>query len=186
MDFDDGVSASRTRVPVLCRCGTHAHCFCSVGACSVGACPNAYLRCQVALGGAKGGYMLGSQSGYLRWKVIRIYVSYREGQAPTQQCMRYKAGVCWVMEDGRRAGSGAGVRGRPCVIWSRVCFREFSLFVCGVARWQTVFDKEQVVVILQNVVEEILKDQPYDHSKVLFSVCSVQTTPLSLLSLSLP
>merc|ERR1711966_160421 len=30
----------------------------------------------------------------------------------------------------------------------------------------TVFDKEQVVVILQNAVEEILKDQPYDHSRI--------------------
>lgn len=31
---------------------------------------------------------------------------------------------------------------------------------------QTVFDKESVQVTLQNAVEEILKDQPYDHTKV--------------------
>jgi hypothetical protein len=31
---------------------------------------------------------------------------------------------------------------------------------------QSVFNKEEVVVVLTDAVEEILKDQPYDHSKI--------------------
>jgi hypothetical protein len=41
---------------------------------------------------------------------------------------------------------------------------------------QTVFDKESVQVTLQNAVEEILKDQPYDHTKV----CAAQAAALVL------
>lgn len=50
-----------------------------------------------------------------------------------------------------------------CIPWHNHLSSIPRLLLCSC---QTVFDKEQVVVILQNVVEEILKDQPYDHSRI--------------------